>query len=233
MRDSRLSALRRFYGAYQFIVPLLFFPLAYWLWWERFNRAHDITLLVMLVPVVSYYVFVMIGVLRFRLWHFNTRPTIRGIRPHHGFVFATGAALFFYLCLWMVPVDRTGLASVLTSAFLGGSVFGFWNWWYETYAIKSGFISIYTKKIADGASAEEAVTDYAPVFFGSMGACYGAFVKLTENLLLSAHTTLLYSSLAIFGSLVMVFVPAGLYLLAHRIKHGESGLTSYIDEIRR
>ena len=137
-----------FRSIYQFVVPVLLFPLAYWLWWTRFEQSHRLTLLVMFVPVISYYVFVMVGVLRFRLWKFNTRPTIRGLRPHHGFVFSTGAAVLVYLCLRLVPVGSGGVAGVLTAAFLAASVFGFWNWVYETYAIKSGFISIYTKRMA-------------------------------------------------------------------------------------
>lgn len=225
--------MRQFYHVYQFVVPLLFFPLAYWLWWQRFDHRHDVTMLVMFVPVVAYYIFVLVGILKLRLWRMNTRPTFRGVRPHHGFVIATASALFFYLCLRMVPVSHTGLPSVLTSSFLGFSVFGFWNWWYETYAIKSGFISIYTKRVAEGASAEEAVTDYAPIIFGSLGACYGAFVKSAENLLLGEYSALLYWSIALLGGVSMIAVPAGLYELVHRLRYGESGLRSYVDVIER
>lgn len=225
--------MRSFYNVYQFVAPIVFFPLAYWLWWERFDHRHDVTMLVMFVPVVSYYVFVLVGVLKLKLWRMNTRPTIGGVRPHHGFVIATASALFFYICLRMVPVDHTGILSVLTAMFLGASVFGFWNWWYETYAIKSGFISIYTKRAAEGATAEEAVTDYAPIFFGSMGACYGGFVKTAENLLMSEHSLALYWSIAILGGLSMIVVPVGLYLLAHKQRHGESGLKTYVDVIER
>jgi len=223
--------MKAFYNIYQFVIPLLFFPLAYWLWWERFDHRHDVTLLVMFVPVVSYYVFVLFGVLRFRLWRMNTSPTIRGVRPHHGFVIATASALFFYLCVRMVPVDHTGIQSVLTAAFLGFSVFGFWNWWYETYAVKSGFISIYTKRAAEGATAEETVTDYAPLFFGSLGGCYGAFMKTAENLLLAEYSLALYWSIGLMGGVTMIVVPVGLYLVVHRLRHGESGLKSYVDVI--
>ncbi len=233
MPSDKHTGLRRFYGAYQFVVPLVFFPYAYWLWWTRLQYSHSLALLVMFVPVISYYTFVMIGILRFRLWRFNTRPTIRGIRPHHGFVFSTGAAMLFYLCVWMVPAGAGGLPGVVTAAFLGASVFGFWNWWYETYAIKSGFISIYTKKIAEGASAEEAVTDYAPFLFGSMGACYGALVKTAENLLLHGAGTMIYWLIAITGGLSMILIPAAVYLLAHRVKHRESGLRTYVDDIEK
>ena len=224
--------MKALYHVYQFAVPLVLFPYAYWLWWERLDHDHRVTLLVMFVPVVSYYIFVIVGITKFRLWEMNTRPTIRGFRPHHGFVLGTAAALLTYLCMRMVAVTETGVASVLTAAFLGASVFGFWNWWYETYAIKSGFISIYTKKIAEGASAEEAVTDYAPVLFGSMGACYAAMVRVAETLLLTNGSNVTYWLIAVMGGLAMILVPTASYLLVHRIKHGESGLISYIDVIR-
>lgn len=223
--------MRRFYNVYQFVVPLVFFPFAYWLWLGRFDGDHRLTALVMFVPVVSYYLLVGLGVMRFRLWRFNTWPTIGGMRPHHGFVISTAAALSFYLCLRMVPVGDTGHAGVLTAAFLGASVFGFWNWWYETYAIKSGFISIYTKLIADGATAEEAVTDYAPFFFGSMGACYGAFVKIAEDLLSGSPAPSLYWSVALCGGIALIVVPVGIYMTASRIRHGYWGLKSYVDVI--
>ncbi len=229
--DSKTRALRRFYNVYQFVAPLLFFPVAYWLWLERYDGNHEFAALIMFVPVVSYYLLVGIGIMKFRMWRFNTWPTIGGMRPHHGFVISTAAALFFYLCLRMVPVGDGGLAGVFTAAFLGASVFGFWNWWYETYAIKSGFISIYTKLIADGATAEEAVTDYAPFFFGSMGACYGGFVKTAENLLSASMEPLLYWSIAICGGVAMIVVPVGVYMIACRLRHGYWGLESYADVI--
>jgi hypothetical protein len=207
------------------------FPLAYWLWWQRLGQDHAVTSLVLFVPVVFYQLFVMIGIVRLRLWRMNTWPTIRGFRPHHGFVLGTAAALLVYITMRMTPVGAGGAAAFLTTAFLGASVFGFCNWWYETYAIKSGFISIFTKRVADGASAEEAVTDYAPVLFGSMGACYAVMVRAAEVLLLSEHSSLAYWSVAIIGGLAMTLVPAALYEIVHRLRYGESGLRSYKDEI--
>jgi len=225
--------MNRFYQVYQFAVPTLLFPLAYWLWLGRLDGNHAVTALVMFVPVVSYYVFVIVGIARLQLWEMNTWPTIRGLRPHHGFVIGTATGLFAYLSLRLIPVDQTGVGSVLTAAFIVGSVFGFWNWWYETYAIKSGFISIYTKRVAEGASAEEAVTDYAPILFGSMGAVHGAMVKTAENLLLPEHSSILYSLIAVSGGIALIAVPTILYLAVHRARYGESGLMSYRDEIKQ
>jgi len=225
--------MKRFYQIYQFVVPALLFPLAYWLWLGRLGGNHAVASLVMFVPVVSYYVFVIVGIARLQLWEMNTWPTIRGLRPHHGFVIGTATGLFAYLSLRLIPVEQAGLGSVLTAAFIVGSVFGFWNWWYETYAIKSGFISIYTKRIAEGASAEEAVTDYAPVLFGSMGAVHGAMVKTAENLLLPEHSPELYWAVAMLGGIALIAVPTILYLIVHHARYGESGLTSYKIEIKQ
>jgi hypothetical protein len=207
------------------------FPLAYWLWWHRLGQDHAVTSLILFVPVVFYQLFVMIGIVRLRLWRMNTWPTIRGFRPHHGFVLGTAAALLVYVTMRMTPVGAGGLAAFLTTAFLGAAVFGFCNWWYETYAIKSGFISIFTKQVAEGASAEEAVTDYAPVLFGSMGACYAVMVRAAEVLLLTEHSNVTYWSVAIIGRLAMTLVPTALYDIVHRLRYGESGLRSYKDEI--
>lgn len=225
--------MNRFYQIYQFVVPVLVFPFVYWLWLGRLGGDHAVTALVIFVPVIAYYIFVIIGIVRLQLWEMNTWPTIRGLRPHHGFVIGTATGLFAYLSLRLIPVDQTGVGSVLTAAFIVGSVFGFWNWWYETYAIKSGFISIYTKRIADGASAEEAVTDYAPVLFGSMGAVHGAMVKTAESLLLTEHSSALYWGIGLTGGVALIVVPTILYLAVHRIRYGESGLTSYKHEIKR
>jgi len=231
--EQRPSGLKTFYAVYQFVVPLTMFPLAYWLWWQRLDRNHAVTALILFVPVVFYQLFVMIGILRFRLWRMNTWPTIHGFRPHHGFVLGTAAALLIYVTMRMTPVGEGGPAAFLTSAFLGASVFGFWNWWYETYAIKSGFISIFTRRVAEGASAEEAVTDYAPILFGSMGACYGLMVRAAEVLLVRPHDSLAYWSVAILGGLAMTLVPTALYDVVHRRRYGESGLRSYRDVIPR
>ena len=223
--------MKLFYQIYQIVVPITLFPFAYWLWLGRFGGNHAVAALVMFVPVIAYYVFVIVGIMRLRLWEMNTWPTIKGVRPHHGFVIGTATGLIAYLSLHSMAVGQGGIGSILTVAFLVGSVLGFWGWWYETYAIKSGFITIYTKRIADGASAEEAVTDYAPLLFGSMGACHGAMVKAAENMLLPEHSMLLYWTIAVIGGVALIAVPGFLYLVAHRIRYGESGLRSYRNEI--
>jgi hypothetical protein len=229
--EQRPSGLKKFYSVYQFVVPLTMFPLAYWLWWQRLGQDHAVTSLVLFVPVVFYQLFVMIGIVRLRLWRINTWPTINGFRPHHGFVLGTASALLIYVTMRMTPVGVGGPAAFLTSAFLGASVFGLWNWWYETYAIKSGFISIFTRRVAEGASAEEAVTDYAPILFGSMGACYGITVRAAEVLLLEPHSSLTFWSVAIVGGLAMTLIPTALYDVVHRRRYGESCLRSYKDVI--
>jgi hypothetical protein len=66
-----------------------------------------------------------------------------------------------------------------------------------------------------------------------MGACYGGFVKTAENLLMTEHDAFLYWSVAVLGGLSMIVVPVVLYLVAHRYRHGESGLKSYVDVIER
>jgi hypothetical protein len=69
--------------------------------------------------------------------------------------------------------------------------------------------------------------------FGSMGACHGAMVKTAENMLLLEHSMVLYWAIAVIGGVALIAVPVVLYLVAHRIRYGESGLRSYVNEIRQ
>jgi len=54
--------MKRFYQIYQIVVPIVLFPLAYWLWLGRFGGNHAVASLVMFVPVIAYYVFVIVGI---------------------------------------------------------------------------------------------------------------------------------------------------------------------------
>ncbi len=75
------------------------------------------------------------------------------------------------------------------------------------------------------------MTDYAPILFGSMGACYGITVRAAEVLLLEPHSSLTFWSVAIIGGLAMTLVPTALYDIVHRRRYGESCLRSYKDVI--
>ena len=44
--------MKRFYDIYQFVVPALLFPLAYWLWFGRVG-SHAVAALIIFVPVVG------------------------------------------------------------------------------------------------------------------------------------------------------------------------------------
>ena len=64
-----------------------------------------------------------------------------------------------------------------------------------------------------------------------MGACYGAFVKTAENVLLTGSSPVLYWSIAVVGGVSMIVVPVGVYMVVNQLRHGEWGLKSYVDVI--
>jgi len=94
-----------FFRIYQYVVPLLLFPLCYWLWLKRYDYDHRTTLLVLSLPIVFSYVIPGLGTNWLKIWEFNTRWKLGRFRPHHGFLFGTATALFALLCLRFPPED--------------------------------------------------------------------------------------------------------------------------------
>src|SRR5262249_10928864 len=194
MPDHRLPRLaanptpgprRGFFSEYQYVVPLALFPASYWLWLRRAGSHHGLVWIALTVPVVFGYVVPALGTNWLGLWEINTRLRLGRFRPHHGFVFGTGASLLALVCL--PPVLHDGLAACVRAGFVVGSVVAFWNWLYDTYAIKSGFIVSHNRLTAEGHAAEVVATDHAPVLFGVFGLCYGIVLRAAERWALPGH----------------------------------------------
>src|SRR5262245_24815956 len=129
MPDHRLPRLaanptpgprRGFFSAYQYVVPLALFPASYWLWLRRAGSHHGLVWIALTVPVVFGYVVPALGTNWLGLWEINTRLRLGRFRPHHGFVFGTGASLLALVCL--PPVLHDGLADCVRAGFVVGSV---------------------------------------------------------------------------------------------------------------
>jgi hypothetical protein len=217
--------MKRFFRWYQFIVPLALFPASYLLWLRRYDGNHALVLLALSLPVVFAYVVPGLGTNWLGLWEINTRFRVGRFRPHHGFVFGTATSLFGLVC---VPEAAAGfsLGDCLRAALVTGSVIGFWNWLYDIYAIKSGFITIYTKVAAEGQPAEVVATSHAPVYFGVFGTCYGVCLQLVDALSVASHRGM-YVALMVVGTLAAVVLPVLAYVLWSFVTQGESGLKAY------
>ena len=222
---SRRSGAMRFFRWYQFVVPLTLFPLSYVLWLRRYDGDHALVWLALLLPVMFAYVIPGIGTNWLGLWEFNTRFRLGRFRPHHGFVFGTATSLFGLLC---VPEAAAGfnLGECLRAALVTSSVIGFWNWLYDTAAIKSGFIIVHTRPAAEGQPAEVIAAHHAPVYFGVFGACYGAVLQLVDALSAGSNRGA-YVALLLAGTLSAVIFPVLAYVIQSYVTLGESGLTAY------
>jgi hypothetical protein len=212
----------KFFRWYQFVGPLIFLPLGYWLWLGRYDGNHALAALALSVPIVFAYVVPGLGMNVFKLWEVNTRFRVGRFRPHHGFVFGTATSLFGLVCV-PAGANDPGIAAYACAALVTGSVLGFWNWLYDTYAIKAGFIVVHNRLAAEGQPAEVVAADHAPVLFGSFGAVYGLVLQRVEALgtgpLPSSYWTLL-----LIGNVAGIVVPVLAYVASSYLKHGDSGL---------
>ena len=222
---SRSGPSRRFFSVYQYIVPATLFPASYALWLHRLEGRHERVWLALSVPVVFGYVVPALGTNWLGLWEINTRLRVGRFRPHHGFVFGTAASLLALVCL-PAAAGRPGVWECLRAGLVVGSVLGFWNWLYDTYAIKAGFIIIHNRLAAAGHAAEVVATDHAPVLFGVFGLCYGIVLRAADGLLVPGQGAR-YWALLIAGNLVGLILPVLAYVLASYLRWGESGLKPY------
>ena len=218
----------RFLSVYQYVAPVILLVLGYSLWLQRFSGDHRLVLLVMSVPILFAYVIPVFGANMLGLWEINTRLRMGKIRPHHGFVFGSAAALLTYVCTDTSRGDF-GPLTLFRSAFVVGSVIGFWNWLYDSYAIRSGFIKVYTRPWADGEGPEAIATSHAPVLFGTFGACYGLAIAIAVHVLVTRGLWEHYWTLLVATNAAGVVLPLLAYMGFSYLRYGENGLRSYAE----
>lgn len=215
--------MKRFFQWYQYIAPILLLPLTFWLWYQAYEDTRFV-LIIMAIPVLAAYVVPAVGTNLLNLWEFNTKVRLGKFRPHHGFVFGSATALLAFFCLAANRAE--GIGGVVQAGFVLASVLGFWNWLYDTMAIKAGFLRVYTRSYKTGSAAEIAY-DYAPLYFGLFGACYGAEIKIIEHYLLGCGRADLFWELLVFGVLIAIAVPSLGYVVISHLRYGDNGLKSY------
>jgi hypothetical protein len=216
----------RFFRVYEYAAPLLLFPLVYWLWLRRYEGDHRLVILVLSFPVLFAYIVPGLGTNWLKLWDFHTRHKIGRYRLHHGFLFGTMTSLFGIVCLDFPPRSFSAW-EIAQSAFVMGSVVAFWNWLYDMYAVKVGLISVYNRKYQRGECAEAIVSDYGPVFFGSIGFCFGASLRICEYFLVHLGRWDLYWHLFLACNAAVLTVPVVAYVTFSVLTSGETGLRSY------
>lgn len=222
---------REFFSVYQYVVPLTLFPVSYVLWLRREGGHHELVWFALSMPVVFSYVIPGLGTNWLGLWEFNTRLRLGRFRPHHGFVFGTAAGLLALACL-PSRAAHPGIGECLRAGLVVGSVLGFWNWLYDIYAIKAGFIIVHNRLAVEGHSAEVVATDHAPILFGAFGLCYGIALRAADGLLVHGQWAT-YWTVLIAGNLAGLCIPALAYVLASHLRWGESGLRAHRPPTKR
>jgi hypothetical protein len=215
-----------FFRVYQYVVPLLLFPLAYWLWNVRYSHDHRLTLFALSIPIVFSYVVPALGTNWLRIWEFNTRLRLGRFRPQHGFLFGTATSLFGLLCLGYPPRAFDGW-EFLRAGFIMASVLAFWNWLYDVHAIRVGFLRVYNRAYALNRGPEAIATEYCPVFFGSFGFCYGIAIRAGEYYLAASGRPELFWPLLTVCLLAVLALPVLAYMGLSLITTGHAGLRSY------
>lgn len=211
--------MNRILRLYQYLAPLILFPLGYWLWF-RSSGSHGFAAYAMTIPVLTAYIVPGIGTNVVRLWEFNTRLRLGRFRPHHGFVFGSATAVLAFGCSGIV-LQGTGFGAVLTSGFVMASVLGFWNWLYDIYAIRADIIRVHNKPSFNGEGAEAIATDYAPAYFGMFGFIYGIALIIGHRN--PDHLLLIWVQYQVISATVPVVFFMGL----SRLRHGYWGVNPY------
>ncbi|MDO8803859.1 MAG: hypothetical protein Q7R35_05480 [Elusimicrobiota bacterium] len=214
------------FNIYQYALPLIVFPLSYWLWWERFGRSHPYVLYILSIPVLTSYIIPALGTNVTGLWEFDVKLKLGKFRPHHGFMFGSAASFLAYLCL--VPAaEVSGIAGLLRAGFILGSALAFWNWLYDIYAVRAGLIRVYNKQSFEKQPPEAIVSDYAPVYFGLFGFIYGVGIKAGEYAYLEGQGAGRLWLLAVVFNLLSLVVPVSVFALYSYRCNGHYGLSRY------
>jgi hypothetical protein len=216
----------QFFRVYQYVVPLVLFPLSYWLWLVRYGGDHRLTLFALAIPIVFSYVVPALGTNWLRIWEFNTRWKLGRFRPQHGFLFGTATSLFGLLCLSYPPPSFEAW-EFFRSGLIMASVLAFWNWLYDIHAIRVGFLRVYNLAYAEGRGPEAIATEYCPVFFGSFGFCYGIAIRAGEFYLGAEGRSDLFWPLLCACLLAGMIGPVLAYVALSLVTTGHTGLRSY------
>jgi len=220
--------LRLFFNIYQYIAPLVVFPGAYYLWWQRYEGDHQLVVLIMSIPILFSYIVPGVGTNILKLWEFDTRLKLGRFRFYHGFVFGSATSLITLITLPFMP-EHIGLGAILQAGFILGSVLAFWNWLYDLFAIKAGFITIYNRAWFEDRKPEVISLHYAPAIFGFFGFFYGISVKLIESMWLSGPQPDFWVIL-LTSSILNILVTVGSSALLSQLTLGETGFKSYEKE---
>ncbi len=214
---------RNFFNIYQYIAFIVIFPLTLFIWYKEFSNI-KFAFLFLSLPILTAYIIPAIGTNVTRLWEFNTRFMIGKFRIYHGFVLGSVTSLFGFM-FYKISPNYNGIINSLIFATICGAFIAFWNWIYDIFAVKCGFIIINNKSAYEKKSAHEIVFDYAPVYFYAFGFIYSLYIKYLEY---SISTNNLLNIFLIYFHIASLTIPPILYAFSSKIKYGIFEIGKYI-----
>ena len=215
--------MKRFYSIYQWVAFLIIYPASLLIWHyilQDWGKVAAISVL----PVLVSYIIPAIGTNVTGLWEFNIKGKLGKFRWYHGFVLGASVNMFGSMMYALSPRYQ-GVGTSVMFALVMGSFVAFWNWYYDIFAIKAGFITVNNKAKAEGKSAEEITVLYAPVYFFMLGAIYGFYIKIAQ-LHFSAPVRWWLWFAAIMHVLALV-LPVTVYALISKKVDGNWGVSRY------
>lgn len=215
--------MKSFYQIYQYAAFLILFPFSVFVWYRELASWLN-TFYVVSMPVLVAYVIPGLGTNVTKLWSFNTRFKIGNFRFYHGFVLGAAMNLMGYM-LYRISPQYTGVLDGLFFCLTAGGFIGFINWYYDIYAVKSGFIVLYNRPAYEGKSAHEIVMDYAPVYFFMFGFVYGIYMKTLQAYFAAPYEHFLWVLAGLYG--ISLVVPTGVYALWSYVRYGDCCIGAY------
>lgn len=210
----------------QYLAALVLGPITYFLWLDRFSGSHAMTLMVLLPPTVSCYAAGLLGTNTIGLWEFHQGWRIGRFPVHGGLSMGSFIGFLEYICFSVQPIQGIHSIQAVKWAFVVGTIIAFWNWVMDTVALKNGFVSVYNRKFRDGQSPEAITGDYAPLYFGMLGALSASNIILAQNHLAArgVPTTWMCIEFLTCACVTCSVCPALVYVAYNLLSRGETGL---------
>lgn len=225
MKLNWVNILRtKFFNIYQYIAFLVIFPLTVIVWYNSLSSI-KYTLLAISLPVITAYIVPAIGTNITGLWEFNNKRLMIGkFRIYHGFVLGSVTSLFGFLFYKILSLEVI-FTDYIKYAILFGLFISIINYFYDVYAIKSGFIIVHNKPAYEGKNAFEIAADYAPVYFFCFGLIYGIYVEIIKYYY---NNSVEFSYLIILlMHILSLILPTGIYAIISKIKNKTWGICKY------
>jgi hypothetical protein len=156
-----------------FLFPIVGFPLVTYAWW-RASGSWPFVAVVMGVPVVFGYLMPGVATQFVKRWRFTSGPRIGAYYLHHGFIYGSKLALALLIVVRSLASVTSFLDAMAVVATTGAAT-AFGGWWHDVHAVRAGKIAV------DGGA--EALTEFAPPSYFSMGATYAAVVLAAHRVL--------------------------------------------------